>query len=74
MVDGRLVIMEETKSSFADDRTKEDHADDTNLIVIIDDKNEEQFYLYSRLRWASLRMCFVIFLSSSRMRGIMIRP
>lgn len=41
MVDGRLVIMEETKSSFADDRTKEDHADDTNLIVINDDKNEE---------------------------------
>lgn len=41
VVDGHLMDMEETESSPADDLTKDDYADDTKLVVISEDKNEE---------------------------------
>lgn len=41
VVDGYLVDMKETEPSSADDRTKEYHADGTNLLVVNKDNNEE---------------------------------
>lgn len=41
VVDGRLMDMEETESSPADDLTQDDCADDTSLEVVDGDKNEE---------------------------------
>lgn len=41
VVDGRLVDMEETEPSPADDLAKEDCVDDTNHEVVNEDNNEE---------------------------------
>lgn len=41
VVDSRLVEMEEIESSLADDLARENHADNTKLAVVDEDKNEE---------------------------------